>query len=143
MIRNFDKSSKFDPTFQYDPLIIIEVSEKGNVITVQRLRDGKIYKRHPNDIKLYHSQPPHQPITHGNMSFHSTVQPYWHAYLNEDDGSGIEFDTQVPHHVPGEELVERGFIGEVPDVPDIPIRQRPVRIRNPNPRYYNENVVNY
>ena len=46
------KKSKFDPYFDPDTCLVVNISTDGRVVTVERLNDGKIFKRHPDDIKL-------------------------------------------------------------------------------------------
>ena len=53
VLRNTKKTSKFDPYFEPDTCQVIEVSKDGRVVTVERLKDGKLIKRHPDDIKLH------------------------------------------------------------------------------------------
>ena len=52
VLRNHYKKSKFDPYFDPDTCLVVNVSTDGRVVTVERLNDGKIFKRHPDDIKL-------------------------------------------------------------------------------------------
>ena len=56
LIRNFNKRSKLDPLFQPKPCMVIEV-ENGWVVLE---RDVSIYRRHLDDVKPVHYQPPQQ-----------------------------------------------------------------------------------
>ena len=68
LVRNFNKSSKYDPYFQYDPLEIIQVNNNGRCLTLRRLNDGKSYQRHPDDVKLYRG--PIDDVSMGNKGFY-------------------------------------------------------------------------
>ena len=55
VLRNFDKRSKFDPLF---PLELYEViTRKGTTVTVRRYKDHKIFRRHPDDLKVTSMRP--------------------------------------------------------------------------------------
>ena len=53
LIRNYQKQRKFDPTFLPDDYQVVQVSNDGRCITVERLADGVQFKRHPDDLKRF------------------------------------------------------------------------------------------
>ena len=53
LVRNYQKTRKFDPTFLPDEYVIVEVSEEGHSLTLERLCDGPSLKRHPDDVKKF------------------------------------------------------------------------------------------
>ena len=130
MIRNFTKSSKFDPLFQYEPLVIIDIQDEGRCLYIQRLQNGKIYKRHPDDVKLYSgaidmTESNSQDSTN-NTSFDDHIMDLAYRAMYEDDTDNECID-QHPHQR---------------NEPLIPARDHAHRIRNKNPRYYNKNMIN-
>jgi hypothetical protein len=54
MLRNYRKSSKFDPVFLPEHCEIVECSDDGQFLTIERKRDGRIFKRHPDGVKCYY-----------------------------------------------------------------------------------------
>ena len=55
LIRNFTKTSKYDPYFLCDPLEIIDIANGGCRLTLKRISNGKLYQRHPDDVKLFYN----------------------------------------------------------------------------------------
>ena len=51
MLRNYKRASKFDPLFLPEVCAEVDRSDCGRFLTVKRESDGKIFKRHPDDIK--------------------------------------------------------------------------------------------
>ena len=51
-IRNYNRTSKYHPYFQYEPLQITDVQNGGRCLTLQRICDGAMFQRHPDDVKL-------------------------------------------------------------------------------------------
>ena len=51
LIRNYEKTSKYDPLFQYEPRIITDIQHGGRCLTLLRQSDGQTLKRHPDDVK--------------------------------------------------------------------------------------------
>ena len=135
LIRNFNKTSKYDPLFQTSPLVITDVQNNGRCLTLQRLSDGKVYQRHPDDVKPYKGTaatlpPPQQQqqlTTPANEQFTHYFQKQMWDLHNEDDDEGVTLSVPL--------LPPPGF-------PPLPQHQRPLRQRTPNPRYFNDNLVN-
>ena len=57
LIRNYTKGSKFDPTFLPDPFRVKEILANGRIINIERQTDGKLFKRHPDDLKVFKGLP--------------------------------------------------------------------------------------
>ena len=55
LIRNFTKTSKYDPYFVCDPLEIIDIANGGCRLTLKRISNGKLYQRHPDDVKMFYN----------------------------------------------------------------------------------------
>ena len=130
MIRNFEKSSKFDPIFQYEPLVIVDIEDEGRCLHIQRLHNGRIYKRHPDDVKLYSSIPD---ITENNYSDTNTTS-------FDDQIKDLAFKSMYDDDTDNEYIENQPLIPE--NQPVVPDRARIPRIRNRNPRYYNESMIN-
>ena len=123
LIRNFNKTSKFHPYFQYLPLLVTDVHNDGRCLTLQRIADGKVYQRHPDDVKLYKGrvETPQQTISavprEEQCALQLQEQLIWDMYRDQGD---VDFTFSTPE----------------------PVAPRPARQRNPNTRYFNDNMVN-
>ena len=51
IIRNYQKSRKFQPTFHPDKFLVTEIKDHGRRLELERERDGKLFSRHPDDVK--------------------------------------------------------------------------------------------
>ena len=88
LVRNYKKSSKYDPIFLPQPYIITNVDHNTKKVTVQI--DNQTLIRHPDDIKPYHidainNQGETAHINEG-VNFDMSVRDSLH-----DDGDGIIF----------------------------------------------------
>ena len=127
LIRNYNKPSKY--LFQFSPLVITAVQNDGRCLTLQRLSDGQIYRRHPDDVKLYnnpttHTPPMQQQTNHDEHYTRLLQEQLWDPYNSEGDSEGVMFTTPPPPGLP-----------PPPGFPPLPLQDgRPVRHRIPNPR---------
>ncbi len=104
LIRNFNKTSKYHPYFQYSPLLVTDVHNNGRCLTLQRLADGKVYQRHPDDVKLYKGcvETPQQTVSAAQTGEQCALQLQeqlkWDMYYeNQED---VDFTFSTPEHVP-------------------------------------------
>ena len=51
LVRNYKKRSKFDPIFLPEPFVITEIRDQGRKLELEKIDDGKVLYRHPDDIK--------------------------------------------------------------------------------------------
>ena len=51
IIRNYKKQRKFDPIFLPETFIVVDVKDYGRRLELERERDGKMFSRHPDDVK--------------------------------------------------------------------------------------------
>jgi hypothetical protein len=51
LIRNYNKSRKFDTLFLQEAFKIIDMNREGNIVTVQQEGSGLTMCRHPDDLK--------------------------------------------------------------------------------------------
>ena len=131
LIRNFHKTSKYDPFFQLSPLVVTSIQNSGRCLTLQRLSDGKVYQRHPDDVKLHKGHFPLQPVQQ-----QPSVDEQCARYLQEQmqDLYSDEYDDGAPITAP---------LQPPPGFPPLPQQSpRPARQRIPNPKYYNDNLIN-
>ena len=135
LMRNFHKTSKYDPFFQLSPLVVTNIQNSGRLLTLQRHSDGKTYQRHPDDVKLYKGQLTSQHVQQqpsvdeqNARYFQDFLQRSMFDLYKEDDDNGVQL--AAPLQPP-------------PGFPPLPQQNhRPARQRIPNPRYFNDNVVN-
>ena len=137
LIRNYNKTSKYDPCFQYSPLTITDVQNNGRCLTLQRHSDGRLLQRHPDDVKLYHGPNTHPEVQDCNVSgdkqcaLQLQQQSLSNAYSDQDD-DGVVFSTAGGVQIP-----------PPPGLPPPPgFGGHPIRQRRMNPRYYNDNMIN-
>ena len=133
LIRNHERKSKFDPLF---PLVLYEVIQKeGKTVTVRRGKDGKIFKRHPNDVKVTSWRPKEQHTLVKELDEREQLMKFHQIFesIRDDDNEN------------GLSLFERentvGSTNAINDA-DACSPRRSSRIRRPNPRYYNEALEN-
>ena len=132
VMRDSERKSKFDPIFPLEPYKVVAI--QGTTITVCRDRDGKIFRRHPDDLKSAGS------VT-STMKSNATMTEreqllMFHQRFNEvqleDDGDSSQLFTGATADVTTEPEVR---------LPD-PILRRSSRERRANPRYYNMDMDN-
>ena len=133
LIRNFNKSSKYDPYFQYDPLAVTQIDNNGRCLTLMLMSDGKMYKRHPDDVKLYYGSFPPQRLTNSHRND-----------ISEEARTISDLQNQLLTHVHNddEQDGDNHILMDTYNAPQPPIAQRSARQRFPNPRYFNEDMVN-
>ncbi|CAB3982296.1 hypothetical protein LOTGIDRAFT_156980 [Paramuricea clavata] len=79
MLRNYTKSSKFDPVF-LPQHCEIECSDDGQCLTIERKRDGRIFKRHPDDVKCYYG--PHDTVMERDVISDEAIKNgEWHRWF--------------------------------------------------------------
>ena len=142
MLRNYRKSSKFDPIFLPEHCEIVECSDDGRFLTIEIKRNGRIFERHPDDVKGYHG--PRDTVMERNvMSEEAIENGEWHRWFEQcrpkvddsyESGNQDEEDNQESNHVePGHE--NGGEVSSTTDFPGSGISRRSQRLRKPNPRY--------
>ena len=125
LVRNYQKTSKFDPTFLPDPYVVLEISENGQCLTIESVINGGTLRRHPDDVKKFHGPTPQ--LHNGNQA------PSEREVLKEYMGRL----SQVFHDY-------EDTFGSTPIELQHPTRPQRTRQNNPrnNPRYYNDEFVN-
>ena len=144
LMRNFKRKSKFEPVFIPEPCRIMSISEDGLFVTLNNV-DGKIFRRHLDDIKIVNIK---EEI---NMSGESNTQN--EAWLNEEWNKRFELccqeaDEQMDSVIQRDEREGNNGREEVREDGSQPVEadgnqiRRSTRSRIPNPRYFNDDVVN-
>ena len=91
LIRNYNKSRKFDSLFLQKAFKIIDINQEENKITVQQEGSGLTLTRHPDDIKLVKFRPDNTEDKQECVQ-HSDVQ--WPEDIeNEDDDQRYSFGS--------------------------------------------------
>ena len=143
LIRNYEKTSKYDPLFQYSPLTITDIHNDGRCLTLQRNSDGKTFKRHPDDVKPLSrstATPPATPpfSTGGPITTDEELDT---RYLQES--LYIPFEEE-DYYETSDPPIDLPPVPPPPGFPPVPQHvERPRRQPIPNKRYYNEDMVNY
>ena len=126
LVRNYDKTRKFDPIFMPDEYIITDIQLPGNSFTVERMRDGTCLKRHPDDLKKFERSVCTPGDTDRPRSEREKLMDYMSrlAQVVHDYEDSYEVTSDSPLHVAAATNV------------------RPARERRPNSRYINDQFVN-
>ena len=53
LVRNYKKTRKFEPVFLPQEYVIVDISDKGQYLTLEAVKDGSVLTRHPDDVKKY------------------------------------------------------------------------------------------
>ena len=132
LIRNFARNSKFDPFFQCDPLQIIKVEDGGRRLNMKGISNGKLYQRHPDDIKLYNDSSDIPEETENTLMFRE-----------EDDATNWQ---EISHKIIYDEYEDCDNDRNIPiiknTVTGASFLPRPIRERTQNRRYFNEDMTN-
>ena len=84
LLRNYKRFSKFDPLFLPERHTIINIDHQGLRLSVERETDGKLFFRHPDDIKRSHA--PAAPTGQSKpMHTEKDVINRWHQIASEND----------------------------------------------------------
>ena len=133
ILRDFNRKSKFDPIFPQVFHEIIDISRNNSVVTVRRKKDGRVLRRHPDDIKVS-AAPPALPKKKQSHFSEQEQLSQFHRMFNSSRSEEDDFTlfTQNVNGRPNE------------DADDVVTRElrRSCREKKPNPRYINEDMVN-
>ena len=129
LIRN-NRTSKYHPYFSPDQYEVIEVPAEGSVVKIKREADGKIFVRHPDDIKHntapIQTKPKPPPPSQKQlmekwrasvMSGHSNSEDDYHQTDSDSDTENIVHDpphNQEPPQSPRIPWVVDAFGGRSP-----------------------------
>ena len=130
LIRNFYKQSKFEPYFLPERFLVVDTLDilaGEKIILVQSSRTGKFYRRHPNDLKLYQGKFPEDP---DDTVTEEDLLRAWREAFSALDG----YNDDETNDTGGDDIPAAQAEQVVP--------RRSERLRQQNPRYYNENLVN-
>ena len=140
LMRNHKKTSKFDPVFLPEPCIILDTDKHGRCLVIERQSDGHVYKRHPDDVKLYLGN---QIIEcQSPTASEQDIIRKWHQMfesMNEDlDTEGQTLEPEVQNNEPEPEVPNNE-----PQEHNPPRNLRVTgRIRKPTTRYFNDDFTN-
>ena len=82
LIRNYNKSRKFDTLFLQEAFKIIDMNREGNIVTVQQEGSGLTLCRHPDDLKPSKSRPDNREEKQECMQY-ADIQ--WPEVIEHDD----------------------------------------------------------
>ena len=87
LIRNFNKSSKYDPYFQSKPCIVKDMLQNNLFLECS----DTLYKRHPDDVKFYHGESEKNEIATNEddqlkkwHNLRNAAPPYYEDYNSDD-----------------------------------------------------------
>ena len=147
MIKNYKKTSKFQPQFLPEACTVIQVGQGGHRIVVERENDGMKLERHPDDIKHFLTDKGHQVDTTSTLVPEEEAARSWHNKFRQlmDMYEPSQSETNWLHHSLSNESRRPG--GLAPDAQEenahMPELRRSTRARTLNTRYYNDDIVNH
>ena len=97
MIRNYKKTSKFDPDF-LPGYIVTDVAAGGRIIEITAICSGKVFKRHPNDIKIFKGTFPN--FNSNNTPNEADTVEAWREAFASIDNQSYDYDEQVVYPNP-------------------------------------------
>ena len=53
MMRNHRKQSKFETTFLPESFKVVDVTQDGRSLVIERISNGSVFRRHPDDVKIF------------------------------------------------------------------------------------------
>ena len=124
LLRNYDKTSKFNPVFKPEPYVVLEVDPVAKKLILESTATSRRSIRHPDDVKPYH-------IPHEFVAEHAHQEvglPHVSDGLEEDNDSGGVVDGEV---------TEAG----IPMEATVDVPRRSNRLKKTNQRYYNSDYV--
>ena len=122
LVRNYQKTRKFEPTFLPDLYIVVEISENGQCLTLEDFTNGATLKRHPDDVKKYGGSAQQQ-------LHNENQQPSEQEVLKEYLGRLSQVFQDYEDTFGNDSL-------------ELQSNARPPRQRRDNPRYFNDDFVN-
>ena len=148
LMRNHQKRIKFDPDFLHEPFKVEEIRDDGRFIILERESDGSIFRRHPDDIKVFHGEFPSKLVNQGGSKFQKWVLDYDPLEEEDDDETPVVRDTNT-----GDAMRIDGdrSIGDDANIGGDTLNtnangadnlRRSTRIKRPNPRYFNADFKN-
>ena len=131
LVRNYKKSSKFQPIFIPEPYVVTQINDNGRYyLTLERVSDGQILKRHPDDVKFdtAHSR------ADSDIAIEMGERYNWPAYTphpySDNDYDDVKHEL-ANDMVPADIEVE----GTAAPPNDNQLPRRSQRERHANPRY--------
>ena len=147
LLCNYRRVLKFDP----EPHIFINIDHQGHRLCVERETDGKLFFRHPDDVKCsYASTAPTVPSNH-TTHMEKDIINRWHriaSSINHDGENG--FEDSYFHMTPYDRIAVDNPANNNTDNDnnngDNSVSgdglHHSNRLRTPNPRYLGDNYVN-
>ena len=135
LLRNLNKTKKFDPHFGLDNFSVIGKSPDNTVVTVMRKSDKMVFKRHPDDIKVVRTPQPMSKVPKKTMSEYDEIQLFFKQFECMEDAEDTEVDI-FGSAIPQTQETNIGAEATVIEP------RRSGRSVKPNKKYYNSNFEN-
>ena len=129
LLRNYNKTSKFDPTFQSESCKIVDTDQCGCFLVIEREADGCIFCRHPDDVKPFTGHfIPNITTDHPPHTKKEAVRE-WHSFFDNLSTNAEDSEDSPPRLATGNVKMPSGM------------PRTSARTHIPNPRYFNEDFV--
>ena len=76
LVRNYQKTRKFDPTFQPKQFLIVDITNNGQCLSLLSPEDGTTLVRHPDDVKRFEGSFLQQQSPPTPSEEHTVMQEY-------------------------------------------------------------------
>ena len=123
MMRNHRKQSKSQPTFLPEAFKVVNVSQDGRILVIARKSDGAVFRRHPDDVKIFDGEFPKKDE---HLFSEKDELEAWHGHCSR-------FRDHDEYNEERENAVE-----ETADVHVQAQPRRSERVQQRNQKYYND-----
>ena len=137
LLRNYNKTSKFDPVFSPELCTIVNTDQQGRCLVLEQESDGRIFKRHSNDVKPFTSNNSQSASTTNNVETPSEqeIAQMWQQMFNDCMGGHMN-DLNEPS------VNSSTMPGMNPPVETGEREPTERRLQNRNPCYFNDMYEN-
>ena len=127
LVKNFRKTSKFQPYYLSDLYLVTDIRD-GNIFILQNIENGSYLKRHPDDLKIFQGDASQCDEPRADISEADTTAA-WRDVFNDIDRYGYgDFEEDV--------VAVCGETVELPPVQEV--LRRSARHRTPNTQVFNQ-----
>ena len=129
LLRNYNKTSIFNPTFQPESCKIVDTDQRGLFQVIEREADGRIFRRHQDDVKPFTGHFMPNIATDHPLHTEKEAVREWHSFFDNLSTNPEDSEDSPPRLATGNAKKPSGM------------PRTSARTHIPNPRYFNEDFV--
>lgn len=125
-----------------DPFNVTSTEQNGRHVVVERKSDGGLFRRHSDDLKAFsgESGAETEPLVSKDITENECIQLWKNMFDLCNGGHEQELEEfESSNTLGGYEFINTHNANEAPVPAEL---RRGLRPRRPNPRYFNENLIN-